>query len=224
MYHARAANLVWLVEKSSAYRQVESIIAEILTSPDIDREASYHAFGALWRLTGSPPPTFVFWVQSLTHFIEDSNLPGFSLKVPLMIILDTLKSDDPGLRRIGETWMRCSLRSYLRYILSLFYLSLPDLSSRSSVLDPILYDLLDPSVKRIPSVTKVNGKQLQSFSYERQFDQTYVNHLLETLLSVVKFGGQGFGKTARTSSVRKSHSSELVERIISGELNRFLAQ
>jgi hypothetical protein len=55
MYHARAANLVWLVEKTSAYRQVESIIAEILTSPDhMDREASYHAFGALWRLTGSP--------------------------------------------------------------------------------------------------------------------------------------------------------------------------
>jgi len=57
MYHARAANLVWLVEKTSAYRQVESIIAEILTSPDyMDREASYHAFGALWRLTGSPLP------------------------------------------------------------------------------------------------------------------------------------------------------------------------
>ena len=32
-----------------------------------------------------------------------------------MIVLDTLKSDDPNLRRIGETWMRCSLKSYLRY-------------------------------------------------------------------------------------------------------------
>jgi hypothetical protein len=158
------------------------------------------------------------------HLIEDSNLPGFSLKVPLMIILDTLKSDDPGLRRIGETWMRCSLRSYLRYALPLFDLRSSDLSSCSSVLDPILYDLLDPSVKRIPSVTRVNGKQLQSFSYERPFDHTYVNHLLETLLSVVKFGGQGFGKIARTSSVRKSHSSELVERIISGELNCFFTQ
>jgi hypothetical protein len=54
MYHARAANLVWLVEKTSTHRRVESIIAETLTSPDVlDREASYHAFGALWRLTGS---------------------------------------------------------------------------------------------------------------------------------------------------------------------------
>lgn len=33
----------------------------------------------------------------------------------MMIVLDTLKSDDPSLRRIGETWMRCSLKSYLRY-------------------------------------------------------------------------------------------------------------
>jgi len=167
---------------------------------------------------------FTCLVQPLTHLIEDSNLPGFSLKVPLMIVLDTLKSDDPGLRRIGETWMRCSLRSYLRYTTSLLPLPSSDQSSRSSVLDPILYDLLDPSMKRIPSFTKINGKQLQSFSYERSFDQTYVNHLLETLLSVVKFGGQGFGKTARTSSVRKSHSSELVERILSGELHRLLTQ
>jgi hypothetical protein len=54
MYHARAANLVWLVEKTSTHRRVESIIAETLSSPDVlDKEASYHAFGALWRLTGS---------------------------------------------------------------------------------------------------------------------------------------------------------------------------
>jgi hypothetical protein len=160
----------------------------------------------------------------LTHCIEDSNLPGFSLKVPLMIILDALKNDDPGLRRIGETWMRCSLRSYLRYSAPFSHLPSSDLSYRSSVLDPILYDLLDPSMKRIPSVTKINGKELQNFSYERSFDQTYVNHLLETLLSVVKFGGQGFGKTARMSSVRRSHSSELVERILFGELHCLFAQ
>ncbi|KAH9996513.1 Dopey, N-terminal-domain-containing protein [Russula vinacea] len=183
MYHARAATLVWLVEKTATHRQVESIIAETLTSPDSVFPIKHVRF------------------SHLTHCIEDSNLPGFSLKVPLMIILDALKNDDPGLRRVAETWMRCSLRSYLR------------------VLDPILYDLLDPSMKRMPSVTKINGKELQGFSYERSFNQTYVNHLLETLLSVVKFGGQGFGKTARMSSVRRSYSSELVERILSGELH-----
>jgi hypothetical protein len=133
-----------------------------------------------------------------------------------MIILDALKNDDPGLRRVGETWMRCSLRSYLRYSISFSHLPPSDSSYHTSVLDPILYDLLDPSMKRIPFVTKINGRELQNLSYERSFDQAYVNHLLETLLSVVKFGGQGFGKTARMNSVRRSYSSELVERILSG--------
>ena len=48
--------------------------------------------------------------------LEDNLLPGFRLKVPLMIVLGTLKSEDPSLRRVGETWMRCSLKSYLRYV------------------------------------------------------------------------------------------------------------
>lgn len=87
------------------------------------------------------------------------------------------------------------------------------------MLDPILYDLLDPAVKRVPSITKINGKQLQGFFYERPFDQTYVNHLLETLLSVVKFGGQGFVKVARATLVQRSHHPELVERVQSGMLH-----
>jgi hypothetical protein len=45
---------------------------------------------------------------------EDTFLPGFRFKVPMMIVLDTLKNEEPHLRRIGETWMRCSLKSYLR--------------------------------------------------------------------------------------------------------------
>jgi hypothetical protein len=81
------------------------------------------------------------------------------------------------------------------------------------VLDPILYDLLDPAVKRVPSATNINGKQLQGFSYERPFDQTYINHLLETLLSVVKFGGQGFVRVVRTTLIQRSYYPELVERV-----------
>lgn len=48
-------------------------------------------------------------------FVDDSQQPGFRLKVPTLILLDSLKDDDPNVRRIAETWMRCSLRSYLRY-------------------------------------------------------------------------------------------------------------
>jgi hypothetical protein len=51
----------------------------------------------------------------LSLLSEDSLLPGFRFKVPMMFVLDTLRSDNPTLRRLGETWMRCSLKSYIRY-------------------------------------------------------------------------------------------------------------
>ena len=95
---------------------------------------------------------------------------------------------------------------------------LPTLNTRlvtqeTRVLDPILYELLDPSILRIPSTFKVRGREIPGFLYERPFDQSIVNHLLETLLSMVTFGGQGFAKAARTSSIKRSHHSGLIQRV-----------
>lgn len=178
VYHVRAVNLIWSLEAATKRSHVESIFAQAMTSPESRNvHESYEAFGILWRLT------------------EDNLLPGFRFKVPMMIVLDTLKSDDPSLRRIGETWMRCSLKSYLR------------------VLDPILYELLDQSIHRIPSTAKVRGKELQNFIYERPFDQRYTHHLLEMLLSIIRFGGQGFSKTAKSTAIRRSHHIGLVQRV-----------
>ncbi|KAA1471434.1 hypothetical protein DENSPDRAFT_893964 [Dentipellis sp. KUC8613] len=178
VYHVRAVNLIWALDSACKRRHVESIISQSLNAPESrNAQGSYEAFGIFWRLS------------------DDAMLPGFRFRVPMMIVLDTLKSDDPSLRRIGETWMRCSLKSYLR------------------VLDPILYDLLDPSLHRTPSTTKLNGKELQDYSYERPFDQSYIRYLLETLLSVVRFGGQGFAKSARTNFIRKSQHAGLIERV-----------
>ena len=42
---------------------------------------------------------------------------------------------------------------------------------------------------------------------------TVLKYVLETLLSVVRFGGQGFGKTARTTPVRKCHHPGVLERV-----------
>jgi hypothetical protein len=84
------------------------------------------------------------------------------------------------------------------------------------VLDPILYDLLDPSVCWIPITNQVRDKELQGFVYDRPFDQRYLNHLLEVLLSIVRFGGQGFAKAVKTTSFRRSPHSDLIKRIESG--------
>lgn len=145
-------------------------------------------------------------------------LPGARLKIPMMIILDTLRSDDPILRRVGETWMRCSLKSYLRYIfLRMGYTCLlTELLDRFSVLDPILFDLYDPTIRISISTTEVNGKQLQGFSYNRPFDQHLINHQLETLLYVIKFGGQGFSKVTRTNALNRSPYGHMLQRLRSG--------
>lgn len=45
---------------------------------------------------------------------DDSMLPGEIFYVPLLIVLDGFKSQDPNLQRSTETWMRCNLRSFFR--------------------------------------------------------------------------------------------------------------
>ncbi|KAJ8503598.1 hypothetical protein ONZ45_g10714 [Pleurotus djamor] len=178
VYHARAVTLIWALEAATPRSHVEAIVAHTMTAYQGQAtESSYEAFGVLWRLT------------------EDNLLPGFRFKVPLMIVLDTLRNDDPRLRRIGETWMRCSLKSYLR------------------ALDPLLFDLADPAIRRLPVVNKVRSKELRGFIYEKEFDQRYVAHLMETLLSVVRFGGQGFVRTARVTPIKRSHHSSLPKRL-----------
>ncbi|KAF9056037.1 Dopey, N-terminal-domain-containing protein [Panaeolus papilionaceus] len=182
-YHIRSINLIWALQSMTKRSYVESILAQSLTSTDTRSTAdAFEAFGVLWRLS------------------DDALLPGFHFKVPLIIILDTLKSEDPNLRRIAETWMRCSLKSYIR------------------VLDPILYDLLDPSIHRTPTTFKVRGRELPGFLYNRPFDQRIVNHLFEVLISVITFGGQGFAKAAHTSQVKRSHHPGFIQRIHAGGL------
>ncbi|KAE9401014.1 hypothetical protein BT96DRAFT_956680 [Gymnopus androsaceus JB14] len=168
VYHVRTVNLIWSLESVTTRSHIESILAQAMNSPE-SRNVSetYEAFGVLWRLT------------------EDNLLPGFRFKVPMMIVLDTLKTDDPNLRRIGETWMRCSLKSYLR------------------VLDPIIFELMDPSIRRSMTAMKVKGKELPGFLYERPFDQRYINHLPR----------DGFVKTARISAIKRSHHAGLVSRV-----------
>ena len=112
----RAVNLVWSLENTVGSQQIVAIISQGLSSENTaDVREACEAFGVLWRLTGIPfrphiPAAFT------KQLVDDNMLPGFRLKLPMMIVLDTLKSEDSNLRRIGETWMRCSLKSYTRWV------------------------------------------------------------------------------------------------------------
>lgn len=89
------------------------------------------------------------------------------------------------------------------------------------VLEPLLYNLLDPSILRNPSAATYNGREITGFTYARRFDQHSVNHLLETLLSLIKFGGQGFGRIARSSQFQRSNHAGFVHRVQAGKSRPF---
>ncbi|KDQ15544.1 hypothetical protein BOTBODRAFT_65254 [Botryobasidium botryosum FD-172 SS1] len=177
LYHLRAVQQIWALEKTTGHRYAEPIISQTLTAEESKYSSKdFDAFGVLWRLT------------------DDNLIPGFRLKLPMLIVMDTLKSDDPRVRRTGETWMRCSLKSYLR------------------VLDPVLFDLMDPATQRSTVVVSHGGRDIRSFRYERPFDQHRVAYFLDSLLSLVRFGGQSFSKVARATPVKRCLCPELITR------------
>lgn len=176
-YHVRAVKLIWDLEACTSSRHVEALIAESLTVRNgLPTYDAYEAFGVLWRLS------------------DDPQFPGFKFRVPLFNVLDTMKSDDPALRRLGETWMRCSLKSYMR------------------ILDPVLYELMDPTVKRTPTTITLEGREVKQFNYEKPFDSSRVVYLLDTLVSTLKFGGQGLTKVARSTSMKKAGFVDVYKR------------
>lgn len=62
-----------------------------------------------------------------------------------------------------------------------------------------------------------NGREISGFTYTRRFDQHRVDHLVESLLSLTKFGGQGFGRVARSTQFRRSSHAGFVDRVDAGK-------
>ncbi|KAH8110602.1 Dopey, N-terminal-domain-containing protein [Phellopilus nigrolimitatus] len=177
-YHVRAVRLIWDLEHATTHHHLESIIAQrLVASSATNGYTAYAAFGALWRLS------------------DDDQQPGIHFKVPMLIVLDTLKSTDPVLRRVGETWMRCNLKSYPR------------------VLDPILLELINPAIYRSEGVTTVRGREIRGPMYDRPFDQHRIAYLLDVLLQVVRFGGHNFSRVAASTLLARSPCPQLVERV-----------
>lgn len=83
----------------------------------------------------------------------------------------------------------------------------------TSVLDPILLELLDPRIYITPSTIIVEGRELQCLEYDRPFDSHRVTYLLGILLHVVRFGGLNFNKVISSSHVSRSSCAHLVERV-----------
>ncbi|GAA5872796.1 hypothetical protein JCM8547_005705, partial [Rhodosporidiobolus lusitaniae] len=137
----------------------------------------------------------------LWRYTEDTQLPGLVLRRPMFAVLDSLKSDDLSTRRAAEAWMRCSLKSYIR------------------ILDPLLFALLGPSISFRSHISRVADVRLPSLEYERAFDQFQVHHILDNLLALSRFGGQGFIRIAKGSFLKHSLDPALRERVLAADLD-----
>lgn len=154
-----------------------------MTSKDpLVKRAAFESFGNLWRYT------------------DDSLLPGSRLRVPMLLVLDSLRDDDLSARRYGEAWMRCSLKSYLR------------------VLDPLFTTLLDPRIRRRPVKVHIADRDIAMHEYVAPFDDAVVEHALESLLSLARFGGQGFTRIAKGCLLKHTLDPALKE-VLGGALH-----
>jgi hypothetical protein len=126
--------------------------------------------------------------------------------------------------------MRCCLKSYLRFVsdisvaLSLFLSLVTDQRGPASVLDPILFILLNPAIMHQTTSVKVSDVSIEIVQYCRPFDQARIQHVLENLLSVVRFGGQGFTRVAKGSETRQTPDEALRKRLEAGKGSRLSSQ
>lgn len=183
-FFLQAVKLIWDLNKLSKFRHVEGIITSRLSSRDpTTRELAFEAFGNLWRYT------------------DDVQLPGACLRIPMLIVLDSLKDDNLVNRRCGEAWMRCSLKSYLR------------------ILDPLFITLISSEIKRSPTTITLRDRTFSIFHYTHPFNQAAVNHALECVLTLARFGGHGFTRIAKTCYMKHSHDPTLRKLLDAAGLN-----
>ena len=143
---------------------------------------------------------------------EDAQLPGLVLRSPMLLVLDSLKADDLGTRRAGEAWMRCSLKSYIRCVFPRRFKRIL-LTFAGRILDPLIFALLDLSIQQKSANVEVAGLELPILVYHQTFDQARTHHILDDLLSLTRFGGQGFVRIAKGSFLKHTLDQTLRDRV-----------
>ncbi|KAL7419677.1 hypothetical protein Q5752_005591 [Cryptotrichosporon argae] len=175
VHHVRAVELLWEYNQLAEVHALETVVAMRIANVTGQAEA-YDAFGVLWRQT------------------DDAVLPGEIFYAPMLRVLDGLRSDDPAVVSMAETWMRCSMRSYFR------------------ILDPILHRLL----LHLRATDKTESAPAG--------DLAQLRYLLQTLLSLFNFGGQGLSRACQASEASRSAHASFVEllRIVAPNANTYL--
>ncbi|KAG2225478.1 hypothetical protein INT45_010305, partial [Circinella minor] len=179
LLHMRTAQLIWLLTDASLPHQIETILSSYLISrDDNERLLNYEKFGILWEFSEDI-------VQTATTFAR-----------PMFLILDLLQEgSSPVDRRVGETWLRCHLRSYVR------------------LLEPFVLTMLSKDIIRRPTEKKIPHEHqilydnmehvvvVPYYLYMRPFDMATIDYMFRHLLSLINFGSLGFLKTCKNHRV-----------------------
>lgn len=118
-----------------------------------------------------------------TIYLDDIQHNSTAFVRPMMLMLDSLSSTNPSNRRAGETWIRSNLKSYPR------------------LLDPLLFVLFDHTIVRNKSEETFHNEYFPVHYYIRNFNQAQVQYVFNTLLTVFRFGGLGFLRSIRQSTI-----------------------
>lgn len=185
----RTVQMMWRVTETSHARLVEGIVAEYLIVPDdAERLENYEKFGVVWELSDDI-------LETSTVFAR-----------PMFIILDLLREGAaPMDRRVGETWIRRHLRSYIR------------------LLEPFVLTMLGKGIlRRAADLTVPCEHQILKqghdpvivpyYLYMRPFDMETIDYMFKNLIALAHFGSLGFLKTCKNHRVGASGSmSPLIE-------------
>lgn len=85
--------------------------------------------------------------------------------------------------------------------------------SIARILDPLIFTLLDPAIQQESTTITVADVQLPILVYHQTFDQALIHHVLDDLLSLAKFGGQGFIRIAKGFHLKHTLDTKLRDRV-----------
>lgn len=145
-----ALGLFWELKHHVRHDLVTPILCDALSTHDQRiRRASLRAFGSLWR------------------FSDDTS----ELHVPVLLVLDRLRSPDPIVKHEGIQWLRDYVTSY----------------------KPLVYMLLERAAmsgaRRQRIAAALDGRTLEIYEYDAPFEQEQLNYALATLVALLASGG-----------------------------------
>ncbi|KAJ3334101.1 hypothetical protein HDU76_010223 [Blyttiomyces sp. JEL0837] len=154
-FNTRAAELLWRLCNVTPFGSslIEDVMSQFLSARDLDvLRRHYRNFGVFWKLT------------------EDRNLgPSTSFSRPFFLIIDSLRSENPRLKREAEVWYKTYVKNHVR------------------VVEPVIALLMQSNVEFKSVEASYGEEKFRTFKYLGQFNLMQTIYAMQTLVSMLDF-------------------------------------